>query len=445
MVNRKWSQGSRRAFLRAAGIGSASCIIGGSSLVSARDEAQKESERYRRGFKILRDVGGADFDAAINAVAEVSPDLARFVVEYGYGDVLARPNLDLVTREALTVASLIAQGNHPLPTRYHIDGFLNVGGKPEVLVELCFLAIGICGFPAAIDTTAVIRDVLQERGQQMQPVPLGKGDGTERHLRGLRHLAAHGENAPQRLRQLAETSPVFAKLLVEFLHGELLTRDGLDAKTKYLSAISMLATAGNSRQSLRDYVLSALRRGVARDEIIEAIIQLTVYAGFPAALVGFFTIAELFREIDAKAVLLSESDETPDSEPSEAHASRFKRGADTLSVISGGTGQAIVAGFENIAPEIGQMIVTHSYGDIFSRPGIDKKVRELTAIASMASVGTMTSETPLRVHVEAALNVGATPVEVIETLLNLIPYVGYPKVERALALAGNILQEKASN
>ena len=229
---------------------------------------------------------------------------------------------------------------------------------------------------------------------------------------------------------------------MEFLHGELLTRDGLDAKTKYLSAISMLATAGNNRQSLRDYAVSALRQGVTRDEIVESMIQLTVYAGFPAALVSFFTIAELFRDIDAKAVLLSESTEPLDSRPSEGHAARFARGAETLSAISGGTGEAIIASFETVAPEIGQMIVTHSYGDIFSRPGLDKKVRELTAIAGMASVGAMTSETPVRVHVEAALNVGATSAEVIETLLNLIPYVGYPKVERALTLTRGILRER---
>lgn len=420
-------------------------MIGSSSLVSARDEAQRTSERYRRGFKVLREVGGVDFDAPINALEKVSPDFARFAVEYGYGDVLARPNLDLVTREALTVASLIVRGNHPLPTRYHINGFLNVGGKPEVLVELCFLAIGVCGFPAAIDTTAVIRDVLEERGQHVPPVPVGKKDGTERHLRGLRNLATHGENGPQRLRELAETSPIFAKLMVEFVHGELLTRDGLDARTKYLSVISMLATAGNNQQWLRNYVISALRQGVVRDEIIESMIQLTVYAGFPTALVGFFTIVELFRDIDANAVSLSQSAETLNSEPSEAHSTQFKRGADTLSVVSGGTGQAILASFEDIAPEIGRMIVTHAYGDIFSRPGLPKKVRELTAIASMASVGTMTSETPVRVHVEAALNVGATPNEIIETLLNLIPYVGYPKVERALTLAGKILHEWDAN
>ncbi|WP_422365980.1 carboxymuconolactone decarboxylase family protein [Pelagibius sp.] len=394
---------------------------------------------------MLREVGGGGSDAPINTLEEASPDFARFVVEYGYGDVLARPNLDLVTREALTVASLMIQGNHPLPTRFHVNGFLNVGGKPEVLVELCFLAIGVCGFPAAINTIAVIREVLKERGQHVPPVPVGKRDGTERHLRGLRNLATHGENGPQRFRELAETSPVFAKLLVEFVHGELLTRDGLDARTKYLSVISMLATAGNNQQWLRDYVTSALRQGVTRDEITESMIQLTVYTGFPTALVGFFTIVELFRNIDANVVSLSESAKTVASEPSEAHSARFKRGADTLSVISGGTGQAIVASFEDIAPEIGRMIVTHSYGDIFSRPGLPKKVRELTAIASMASVGAMTSEIPIRVHIEAALNVGATPNEVIETLLNLIPYVGYPKVERALALAGSILHEHDSN
>ena len=91
------------------------------------------------------------------------------------------------------------------------------------------------------------------------------------------------------------------------------------------------------------------------------------------------------------------------------------------------------------------MIVEHAYGDIFSRPGLDRKTRELTAVASMASVGTIASETPVKVHVHAALTAGATRDEVIETLLNLVPYVGYPKVERSLALAKSVFDERGSS
>ena len=63
--------------------------------------------------------------------------------------------------------------------------------------------------------------------------------------------------------------------------------------------------------------------------------------------------------------------------------------------------------------------------------------------SGLRQVGTKTSETPLTVHVHAALTAGAGRDEVVETLLNLIPYVGYPKVQRALALAGQVFDERA--
>ena len=435
----------RRGFVRVASLGIAGCAAGSGSGAkrSTVDTMSEDRKRYERGLEVLRKVGGRDYEEPIKAVAEVSPVFARFVVEHAYGDVLARPELDLVIREAVTVASLMVQGNYLLPIRYHLNGFLEVGGTPEALVELCFLAIGIAGFPVAINTTGLIREVLAERGSTIRPLPpTTDGDGTERYLRGLRNLLIHSESGLREVREIAETSPAFSRLLVEFVYGELATRDGLDPRTKYLSAISMLATQGNSRQWLRNYVLAALRRGVPRKDILEATIQLTVYAGFPAAIVGFFEVVELFDDLDAGKLSLAIGDEEVDGKPSERREARFARGARTLSTTSADAGERVVRSFEDIAPDLGTMIVEHSYGDIFSRPGLDSKVRELTAIAGMASVGAKTAETPIAVHVHAALTAGASRDEIIETLLNLIPYVGYPKVQRALALATHVFDER---
>ena len=82
------------------------------------------------------------------------------------------------------------------------------------------------------------------------------------------------------------------------------------------------------------------------------------------------------------------------------------------------------------------MIVEHSYGEVFSRPGIDMKTRELTACAALAAVASRTTETPLRVHINAALNAGATREEILETLVNLTAYSGYPAAQQAVRIAG---------
>ena len=437
---------TRRAIISATSAISACGAFGLSACAAAGEKLRAASERYRLGFKVLRQVGGADFDRPINAMAEVSPDFARFVVEYGYGDVLSRPTLDLTTREAITVASLMVQGNQALPTRYHVNGFLNVGGKAEQLVELCFLSIGMCGFPATIETIGGIRTALEERGETLAPVPITESDGTARRLEGLRHLAFHGADGAARLRDLTNTTPAYAQLLIEFVHGELLTRDGLDAKMKYLSIITMLATIGNNDAWLRDFTVSALRAGVTREEIIETMIQLCVYAGFPSAVVGFFTVVDVFRGLDENKIAFADGAIPEDApsfarEASEAYASRLERGRAALSQIAGARGAAVLAGFDDIAPEIGRMIVAHSYGDIFSRPNLDPALRELTTISCMAAIGSRTAQTPLRVHLNAALKVGASRDQIVETLLNLIPYVGYPKVEGALETAHTVFSQ----
>lgn len=91
------------------------------------------------------------------------------------------------------------------------------------------------------------------------------------------------------------------------------------------------------------------------------------------------------------------------------------------------------------------MIVDHSYGDIFHRPGIDAKTRELSACAALAAKATKSVETPLRVHINAALNVGASRMEIIEVLLNLLPYAGYPVVLDAVRIAGGEFAKRTAD
>jgi 4-carboxymuconolactone decarboxylase len=128
---------------------------------------------------------------------------------------------------------------------------------------------------------------------------------------------------------------------------------------------------------------------------------------------------------------------------SETKAARLKRGMDTMGQTSQSAGEAVIRSFDDIAPDIGIMIVEHAYGDIFMRTGIDAKTRELTAVAAMAAVGTQTTVTPLKVHIAAALNVGATRAEIVETLYNLLPYCGYPVIEQAMAVAAEEFSRRA--
>lgn len=420
---------SRRRFLATA-LGGAAGSLAATHADAEAGTASPDNARYARGLGILRRIGGENFDGPIRNLAEISADLARFTVEYAYGDVLSRPGLALPLRQLCTAAMLLADGSAQPQLKFHMVGFLNAGGEPRALVELMFVCAAILGFPASINGVGVLRAVFTERKLAFPPVEPAADDGTHRRQRGIEALhSLLGGDAQAYVGSFARASPDLARLTIEFAFGDVLSRDGLDGKAKSLAVITMLAAAGNRAQALRLHLAGALDLGVTREELIEVLVQLSVYRGFPSAL-NAFTAA---REVLAGRAAARHP--TPGASLNETRAARLERGRATLAGTSGASGDAVVRSFDDIAPDLGRMIVEHSYGEVFSREGIDAITRELTACAALAAVGSATGEAPLRVHINAALNVGATRESILEALLNLAPYAGYPAVQQAVRIA----------
>ncbi len=389
------------------------------------------TDRLSRGFDILRRIGGENFDGPVKSLAETSPDLSRFTVEYPYGDVLSRPGLDLRLRQLCTVAMLLADGSARPQLKFHLAGYLNVGGEPGHLIELMFVSAALLGFPSSIHGIGILRELFAERAIVVEPTRAADADGRARWDKGLSALEAlTGNDVADYFKGVSAASPDLARLTVAFAFGDALGRDGLDQKEKLLAIIAMLAARGNRAAALRIHLAGALAHGVSRDEIIEVLIQLSVYRGFPAALNAFSVARDVFAA--PQAVTRADIAE-PAGEQSSAE--RLKNGGALLAATSATAGNDVVRSFDDIAPDLGRMIVAHSYGEIFSRPGLDSKSRELSACAALAATGSTTTETPLRVHINAALNVGARRGEVVETLVNLLPYCGYPAVHRAVSIA----------
>ena len=422
---------SRRAFLNTVvgtAAGTIATLNGGSPVMAE----QPGEDRYQRGLRVLRRIGGKNYDGPINRLAEVSPDLSRFTVEYPYGDILSRPGLDLPLRQLCTIAMLTANGSVQPQLKFHMMGFLNAGGQPRALAELMFVSAAILGFPATIDGIVLLREVFQEQNIAFEALEPASDDGTRRDRHGLRALAElTGGDVQGYFDDFAATSPDLARLSIEFAFGEALSREGLGLKAKLLAIIAMLGAAGNQPAALRLHLAGALAQGVTTEEIIELLMQLSVYSGFPSALNAFALANEVFTDTGERTAAVSSISSTI----SEDRTERLERGRATLAQTSGASGDAVVNSFDDVAPDLGRMIVEHSYGEVFSRGGIDLKTRELTACAALAAVATKATETPLRVHINAALNVGVSRQEIIETLLNLVAYSGYPSVQQAVRIA----------
>ncbi|GAA3725165.1 carboxymuconolactone decarboxylase family protein [Sphingomonas cynarae] len=115
---------------------------------------------------------------------------------------------------------------------------------------------------------------------------------------------------------------------------------------------------------------------------------------------------------------------------------RYERGLAQLEAVSGPHGAQVVKSLADIAPDLGRYIVEFAYGDIFARPGLDMKTRELATVAALTAMGTATPQ--LKVHMQAALHVGADRREIIETVMQMIPYAGFPAALNAVAVARDV-------
>jgi 4-carboxymuconolactone decarboxylase len=83
---------------------------------------------------------------------------------------------------------------------------------------------------------------------------------------------------------VAEVAPDFARMTIEFAFGDLYARDALDVRSRELIAIAVLAASGTASPQLRVHIASAASSGITKAEIVEALMQTALYAGFPAAL-----------------------------------------------------------------------------------------------------------------------------------------------------------------
>jgi 4-carboxymuconolactone decarboxylase len=108
---------------------------------------------------------------------------------------------------------------------------------------------------------------------------------------------------------------------------------------------------------------------------------------------------------------------------------------------SGGTAThfKLAEDLKDIAPDVAKYIVDFGFGEIYSRPGLTNQQRSLITIASLVTQGT---ERELELHVNAGLTAGLTSTEIVESVIHLIPYTGFPRVLNALYVVKKVFEQR---
>lgn len=91
-----------------------------------------------------------------------------------------------------------------------------------------------------------------------------------------------------------------------------------------------------------------------------------------------------------------------------------------------------------LSPDFERYVVEFLAGDVWSRPGLDRKTKSLCTIAALAALGRTQG---LELNIRMALRNGASQEEISETLLHIAPYAGFPACWEGLTMLYQVCHE----
>ena len=119
--------------------------------------------------------------------------------------------------------------------------------------------------------------------------------------------------------------------------------------------------------------------------------------------------------------------------------SRYEKGKKVIEDIQQRPLEEIFKELEDIAPDMSRFVVEFPYSEIYTREEVDLKTRELCTVAAITTIGAIPQ---LKDHIGAALNVGNSPVEIVEIIMQMSAYCGFPKSINGLMAAKEVFEER---
>ena len=230
---------------------------------------------------------------------------------------------------------------------------------------------------------------------------------------------------------LAQTDPDFTAIRDRLIFGEITDRGTLNTKQRELVTLVVLTTS-QTLEPLKQHTKAALNAGVTPVEIKEALYQCAPYVGFPKVENALQLVNEVFK---AQGIALPVATQATVTE-----SNRFERGLAVQKSIFGETIDKMHA----TAPE-GQKDILVNYlsafcfGDIYTRTGLDMQTRELLTFAIVSALGGC--EAQVKAHVQGNANAGNSKQTLIDTLAQMLPYIGFPRTLNALGCVNAVLQD----
>lgn len=220
-----------------------------------------------------------------------------------------------------------------------------------------------------------------------------------------------------------ETDHELMEILRRFIFGDIFhSSDKIDFKIRELITITALATMQTLPQ-LSAHINGALQAGATPIEIREAMYQLAAFIGFPKTLNAVGIMNDVFKTRGIKLPL--------ENMGTVNEKTRFKAGHDIQYPIYG---DEIKDKYKDV-PEIPKYLTEFGFGDFYTRKGLDIKTRELLVLVILT---TIRSDSQIKAHVLGNLKVGNTKEVLIATMLQCLPYIGFPNTMNTINIIKSI-------
>jgi 4-carboxymuconolactone decarboxylase len=232
----------------------------------------------------------------------------------------------------------------------------------------------------------------------------------------------HDELFPGRVSRLKQTDPELIEYFDNFAFGEVLREGNLDVRTRLMVQLgSMIAC-----QALAEYqvmVGAALSNGVTPVEVKEIVYQAVPYVGMARVYDFLHATNSVLTERGVELPLPGQSTTTPETRADDGLAVQIR-------IIGADRVDSLYAGAPADQAHIQRFLSANCFGDHYTRTGLDLRTRELLTFAMLVSLGGC--EPQVAGHVAANLNVGNDRTVLVDTLTQLLPYIGYPRTLNGL-------------
>lgn len=115
---------------------------------------------------------------------------------------------------------------------------------------------------------------------------------------------------------------------------------------------------------------------------------------------------------------------------------RLERGIEKINELVPNGEKGVLKGLGATAPDLGNYVLEFIFGDLYSRPGLDLKTKQILTVTILATLGN--AKPQLAYHIKAALNIGISRQEIVDIMTHIAGYAGFPAALNGVATAKEV-------